>query len=261
MNLIQSNTRAGDAINEVMGYVGGKPGCIVGSAVVDKYDNWHDLDIFVYSEPMLYVMVENLLIRGYTQEYRYERVWDFWMDDGVQQWHTNSMRLTSPMGVETNVVYKKEKKRGLRSLGEVLESFDFGLLARGYELETGEYHDARGFLFPGQDPECLPMMRNKQRKWVKGFISQYNGLREGMRYAKYHAYGHDMSRVKDDLVTGYMIAAQDKYNSDKEKHRLLAQIYLVIAEKISCDATDELIAAYDELDLNDELDSILEALT
>ena len=50
-----------------------------------------------------------------------------------------------------NLVYKLVNGVPANSLAGVLESFDFGLLAQGYDLSTGTFRDMRGYLFPGLD--------------------------------------------------------------------------------------------------------------
>ena len=119
----------------------------------------------------------------------------------------------------------------------------------------------QGYLFPGtskHDP--LPMMPSKRANWRAGFISQYNGLREFGRYAKYHAYGYDMSLVKDDLAEGYRAAElylSDHFDTEKQT---MGQIYGSIADKIEDDAIDELFEATKKIDYKDSLDQIMEAL-
>jgi hypothetical protein len=147
------------------------------------------------------------------------------------------------------------------SLSQVLESFDFGLLGSGYDLESNRYLDLRGYLFPGLDPQGpLPMMPSKRDNWRQGFLSQYNGLREAGRYAKYHRYGSDLTLVKDDLMTGYdnaWLFFSNHFDKDKQK---LGVIYGYIRDHIDADNIDELALADKEIDYNDSLDAIMEAL-
>jgi hypothetical protein len=163
--------------------------------------------------------------------------------------------------VDYNLVYKLMGKKPVNSLAQVIESFDFGLLATGYDLETNTFRDMRSYLFPDMDKRGpLPLMPNKREQWRKGLISQYNGLRECGRYAKYHNYGYDMTLVKDDLVTGYMEAAMYfsmHFDADKQQ---LGKIYDAIAQHIQFDNIDQLIEAYKLLDFKDSLDEIMEAL-
>jgi hypothetical protein len=119
----------------------------------------------------------------------------------------------------------------------------------------------QGYLFPGSSKgDALPMMPNKRQNWRDGFISQYNGLREFGRYAKYHGYGYDLSLVKDDLAEGYRAASLylgDHFDVEKQK---MGEIYSTIADKIEDDAIDELVEATKKIDYKDSLDSIMEAL-
>lgn len=103
-------------------------------------------------------------------------------------------------------------------------------------------------------------MPNKRDNWLQGFISQYNGLREGSRYLKYLDYGYDMSAVATDLVTGYGLASlylTESFDADK---KALGTIYERIAEAIELDDLDELRALYKVMDFNSPMTDILEKL-
>lgn len=248
----------------------GTPAFIAGSCVAaDVYGHatFHDVDVFVPSQGVLFTTVQQLLDQGYYLDDRFARVWYRWQKYGLKGWHTNSMRMYSMNHVETNIVYKLVDGHPTTSLAQVLESFDFGLLGVGYNVETSSFHDLRPYLFPGYvrpsdpfDEPPLGLMPNKRSNWRNGFISQYNGLRQAARLSKYHGYGYDMSLVKDDLVTGYRAAALyhlDRFDADKQ---LLGQIYTVLADRIEADDLDELGQAYATLDFNDPLDEIMEKL-
>jgi hypothetical protein len=252
-------------IADVRALLRGEPVFLAGSLVAeDAYamSNAHsDVDLFCPTSQVLIAVGQRLIDSGYTFPERFDRVWARWLRYGFKTWHTNSLRLTSPTGVETNLVYKLVDGHPTTSLGQVLESFDFGLLGVGYDLESDTYRDMRGYLFPGMDPMGpLPMMPSKRANWRNGFISQYNGLRECGRYAKYAGYGYDLTLVKDDLVTGYDMASLyfgTHYDTDKQ---MLGRIYDAIARYIEADEIDELTRASKEIDFKDSLDSIMEAL-
>ena len=262
-----------EAITQVMSSLEGQPACIAGSAVAAEiyglpFAETSDVDVFCYSEQSMISTVQRLISNGYTFDDRYIRVWDRWLLFGTMSWHTNSVKLNAPLGHEVNVVHKLTGKQSLRSLSAVLESFDFGLLGAGYDLVTGKLHDQRSFLFPDYDLDGpLPLMPNKRMDWRNGFISQYNGVREVGRYAKYVQYGHDLSLVKDDLVTGYWSAAaylKDRAGraitgQDQDK-ALLAAIYETIARMIEADQIDECAEAGKKILVLDQLDQIMEAL-
>lgn len=257
--------QASAIIADVRSLLAGEPAFLAGSLVAEqaygKSSAHHDVDIFCPTSQVLVALVQKLLDEGYKLDDRFERVWVRWLRYGFKTWHTNSIRLHSPSGVETNLVYKLTDGHPTTSLAQVLESFDFGLLGVGYDLELDEYRDLRPYLFPGMDVAGpLPMMPNKRSNWRNGFISQYNGLREAGRYAKYHAYGYDMSLVQDDLVTGYWSAAaymSTTFDADKQQ---LGKIYEAIAQHIELNNITELTAAYKTLDFKDSLDAIMEAL-
>lgn len=236
-------------------------GSLVSSDVYGLSNAHHDVDLFTPTPQVLISAGQKLLDSGYIFADRFDRVWNRWLKYGMGGWHTNSLRLYSPAGVETNLVYKTIGRQPTTSLSQVLESFDFGLLGVGYDLETGTFRDLRPYLFPGYDINGpLPMMPSKRDSWRNGFISQYNGIREAGRYAKYHEYGYDLSLVKDDLTTGYWQAAAyftNHFDSDKQ---ILGKIYEAIAMHIDDDNIGELALASKQIDYKDSLDLILEAL-
>jgi hypothetical protein len=256
---------ADTAIDQVLADLKGFNGFLTGSTVAAQDHglqfSWSDIDVFMPTSHTLVAAAQHLLGLGYKLDDRFSRVWERWLTYGFKSWHTNSLRLHSPGGVETNLVYKLTEGHAATSLAEVIESFDFGLLCTGYETRTGDYRDMQGYLFPGTakgDP--LPMMPSKRSNWRAGFISQYNGLREFGRYAKYHGYGYDMSLVKDDLAEGYRAAELylgDHFDLEKQT---MGQIYGRIADNIEDDAIDELVKATKKIDYKDSLDQIMEAL-
>lgn len=253
-----------EAIGETAALLKGQPVFLAGSAVAaETYGKpvFGDVDLFTPSMNVLISTVQIMLDNGYTLDDRFDRVWHRWLRYGTKKWHTNSIRLHSKRDVPINVVFKLVDGHPTTSLSQVLESFDFGLLGTGYDLETTTYRDLRPYLFPGSDPDGpLPLMPNKRDNWRLGFISQYNGLREAARYAKYHEYGYDMSAVKDDLIIGYEQAASyflGKFDEDKQ---LLGEIYAKLADRITNDEIVELAQSYKTLDFNDSLDEILESL-
>jgi hypothetical protein len=251
-------------IDKVLRQLHGTPAFLAGScaaAAAQGHDEFHDVDIFVPSQGVLFTTIQRLLDQGYCLDDRFDRVWYRWQRFGLKGWHTNSMRLHSLDDVETNVIFKLVDGHPTTSLGQVLESFDFGLLGVGYDIETGTFRDMRPYLFPNLQPDGpLPMMPSKRGNWRQGFISQYNGMREGARLAKYAGYGYDMSMVIDDLVTGYRMAASyhlSQFDSDKQ---LLGEIYQVIADRIELGELEELATSYATLDFNDPLDDIMAKL-
>lgn len=260
---------ASDIISDVSSRLRGMPvflaGSLVAEATYGKTGSHSDVDIFCPTDHALISAGQRLLDQGYKLDDRFSRVWARWIRYGFKKWHTNSLRLHSPQGIETNLVYKLTDGHPTTSLSQVLESFDFGLLSTGYEMEDGSHRDLRDYLFPTASRSDklsgrLPLMPNKRDNWRNGFISQYNGLREVGRYVKYHDYGYDMSLVKDDLVTGYWAASTYFSTSFEDEKKQLGQIYEVIATKMEDDDIDDLRAAAQQVDYKDSLDTIMEAL-
>jgi hypothetical protein len=254
------------AIAEALGLLHRTPVFVAGSCVAaDVYskgeDGYSDLDLFVPTQQVLISTIQLLLDNGYTMDDRFARVWHRWLRYGLKGWYTNSLRLYSRSDVETNVVFKMVDGHPTTTLAQVLESFDFGLLAVGFDCEQEVFRDLRPYLFPGTDIDGpLPMMPGRRDAWRNGYISQYNGLREAARYAKYWRYGYDMSLIREDLIQGYrMVASYHLSQADPDK-QLLGQIYDTLGNKIEDNEITELAESYKTLDFKDSLDLIMEAL-
>ena len=278
-------------IHEVAQPLLGMPVYMAGSLVAaDEYnlpDAYDDVDIFCPTSEAMVAAVQRLHDLGFQFNDRFQRVWARWLKYGLKGWHTNSMKLelhnempthyllngmeASPERftmlrnedkLEVNIIYKLQGGHPLNRLSAVLESFDFGLLGVGYDLEHGLLRrDMRSYLFPTYTPDgALPLMPMKRHDWIQGFLSQYNGTREAGRYAKYAKYGYDLHLVRDDLIAGYEAAADYLGDRDQEDKKLLAKIYMRIAELIDTNAIDELYEAGQEILFLDALDEIYEAL-
>lgn len=257
-------THPTDAVAEIMGMLHREPVFLAGSCVAAEahgFTSFSDVDLFVPTQQVLMTTSQILLSNGATLDDRFDRVWHRWKRYGLRGFHTNSLKLELISGIEVNVVYKIVDGHPTTSLAQVLESFDFGLLGMGYDVESGQYKDMRPFLFPGLDVNGpLPLMPGKRDNWINGYLSQYNGLREAGRYAKYYEYGYDLSAVAADLVQGYRMAAMYHSSQFDQDKQLLGQIYSVIADKIEAGAVDELATSYKSLDFRDSLDAIMDAL-
>jgi hypothetical protein len=251
-------------IADVLQRVKGEPVYLAGSLVAAEtygLNDYHDVDLFCPTPQVFISLGTKLQMQGFKPDDRMVRTWERWLRYGFKTWHTNSFRLLDPNGAEWNLVYKLTDGHPTTSLSQVIESFDFGLLATGYDAEHGIKRDLRSYLFEGLDPNGpLPLMPNKRSNWRNGFISQYNGLRECGRYAKYLGYGYDLSLVKDDLSTGYWSAAAYMSTTFDPEKQQLGKIYEAIATHIDLDNIDELTEASKKIDYKDSLDVIMEAL-
>jgi hypothetical protein len=258
---------ADQAIDAALQVVTGLPVFITGSSVAAvMYEDrvglhaYSDVDLFCSSQNTLIAAAQRLQSAGFEIHERHQRVWERWLELDFNKWHTNSLKLERG-GIEVNCIYKLVDGHPTTSLAQVIESFDFGLLATGIDARDGEMRDMRSYFFPGYNTRgALPLLPIRQRSWRRGLISRYQGLREAGRYAKYHGYGYDLSMVKPDLLEGY--AAASVYLIDKgdvEKVQL-GEIYQSIAIAIEDDEFDKLAEMDRELIYLDDLDKIMEAL-
>ena len=266
---------ADQAIADVRATLTGLPVFIAGSSVGaamyahisdEAYD---DVDVFCASINALVTSVNKLEAQGFEMNDRFKRVFHRWMKYGTKSWHTNSIKLTHPLsGVEVNVVYKLVDGHATTSLAQVIESFDFGLLAiGGWDLQLDTYHDMRSFLFPAivetnhyENKDPLPMLPLRHEAWSNGFISQYQGVRQAGRLVKYIDYGYDMSLVQSTIIHGYYEAASYLLDRDRPEKQALGKIYETIAGHLEAGNYAKIKEATREVDFIDSLDLILEAL-
>ena len=237
---------------------------------------YDDIDVFCSSPQSLISAAERLRSGGFEITDRFKRVYHRWMKHGFKGWHTNSLKLEGHGGVDVNLVYKLVDKHPTTSLAQVIESFDFGLLAHGFDCEQQVWRDMRSYLFPNQPieewvaktfirPMPLPMMPTRRDDWRNGFISQYQGLREIGRFLRYNDYGYDMSLVYDDLLTGYKAASLFySARTDKPELEMIGKIFESIAMSLEDSQLsgdwDKLREASEQIIFLDELDAIMEKL-
>ena len=259
------------AIKRVAKVVDGLPAFIAGSAAaaarhfpVVAGDAYSDIDVFCASPEALVAGTERYLADGYELGDRSKRVYERTMKYGFGDWHTNSIKLEGH-GLDVNLVYKTTARKPLTSLVQVLESFDFGLLAVGFDCQVGEWRDLRPFYFPTFDPhdpaQALTLLPERRETWRRGFISRYQGLRMIIRYVKYMDYGYNMSAIADDMVTGYHeAAAYNMTRKDNPEMLQLGAIYLRAAELLLAGDIDSLRGVDQEMIQLDNLDQIMEGL-
>lgn len=258
---------ADKAIGAVGSVLAGLPAYIAGSSAASAQPHapsptaYSDIDVFFSSESGIIAGAQRLLNAGFTIDQRHQRVWYRWLKHGLGKWHTHSLKL-SKGGIDANLVFKIVDGHATTSAAQVIESFDFGLLAHAFDLELMDWRDMRSYLFPRitdlNGP--LPLLPLREASWKQGFISQYQGLREVGRYIRYVDYGWDLSLVKPDLVEGYFNAGSfwiNKGDPDKVK---LGEIYETLAINIENDELDQLRDASKEILFMDDLDKIMEAL-
>lgn len=258
---------AGQAVSEALEVVVGLPVFITGSstaAISYAADvglfAYSDIDVFCSSQNSLIAAGQRFISAGFDVDDRYKRVWARWLEFGFNKWHTNSLKLTRG-GIEVNCIFKLTDGHPTSSLGQVIESFDFGLLATGIDARDGIHRDMRGYFYPDHDLDGpLPLLPLRREAWRNGFISRYQGLREIGRYIKYLDYGYDLSLVKDDLLEGYKSVSSyliDRGDADKVT---LGRIYESIAMSLEDNELDNLRAIGMEILYLDDLDAIMEKL-
>jgi hypothetical protein len=255
------------AVDEVSQIVAALPVYNAGSAAASAQPHapsptaYDDIDLFCASESAIISVVERLVAAGFEIDDRHKRVYARWMRMGLGKWHTHSIK-TSNGTIDANVVFKIVDGHPTTSAGQVIESFDFGLLAHAFDCELMDWRDARRYYFPQvKDLDGpLPLLPLRRETWRSGFISQYQGLREVGRYIKYLDYGWDLSLVKDDLVTGYWSISQYLIGRGDPERLKLGQIYETLAMNIEQDDFTQLRDASKEIMFMDDLDKIMEAL-
>jgi hypothetical protein len=259
-------------LRELRGLLHGSHACIAGSAVAaETYSlphSYDDIDVFAYGNSSLISIASILLERGFTfatpnEQMKYER-WLAW--DLNIGWRTNSVKLVGHVDpkladYEVNIVYKTFEKQPVKRLSLVLESFDFGHLATGWDLRNGEYRDMRPYFFPQHTSfQALPLLPDRQDRWADGLITQYTGIRQAGRAVKYIGYGYDLSNVIPVLVKGYRIAAQHHVDHFDPEKVALGQIYDRLADHLEDSEFDKIREADKLLPQWRDVDAILERL-
>lgn len=259
-------------LRELRGLLHGAHACIAGSAVAaETYSlphSYDDIDVFAYGNSSLISIANSLLEKGFTFASDNEAMkWDRWLSWDLNiGWRTNSVKLKGRVDAkledyEVNVVYKTFEKQPVKRLSLVLESFDFGHLATGWELRTGTWRDMRPFFFPNNnDFKALPLLPDRQDRWANGLITQYTGIRQAGRAVKYHGYGYDLSNVFPVLIEGYRIASGHHANHFDPEKVALGQIYDRLADHLEDGEFDKIAEADKLLPQWRDVDAILERL-
>lgn len=260
---------ASKAVEKVMADTKGHRGYLSGSSVsaivYDKPHAYTDVDVFVPTDTSYAAIIERLLNRGYEiADEKFGKMWRRHLHMGIRRWHTNSMKLLdSATGTEVNVIYKLVDDHPTTKLSQVLESFDFGLLAVGFETETGRFHDMRSYFFgPGAESgKALPLLPYRAEHLGEGLMSKFIMLRTAGRYARYaNEYGYDLSLVQPVLVAGYNNYASYKLNRSKDEDQVMGQIAAALAEHIEFNEFDKLAEYEKLLPTADSIDQILASL-
>lgn len=246
----------------VLGYFGFNAsfaGSVVSAQQYGKPDSWGDVDIFAHNQFELVRMVEYSLCNDWEfATDKDAKTWNRWMRFGMSNFRTNTIHLTNGEW-DMNLTYKTYEGSPVRSLAQVLETFDWGLLAMGYDLRSSRFFDFRSVYFMDMDWDRLPMMDERMARWSAGLIVPYTGIRQAGRYHKYHhVYGYDLGAVKDVLVQGYEIAGAYHLDNqwDAEK-QTLGQIFLRLGEAVAADDWATLAEADNSLPVHRDLDEFL----
>lgn len=258
-------------LKELRGLLAGSHGCIAGSAVAAEtyglHESYDDIDIFAYGNSSMISIATLLLTNGFTFSSDNERMkFERWLSWDLNiGWRTNSVKLKGSVATneeyEVNVVYKTFEKQPVKRLSLVLESFDFGLLATGWDLKTNAWRDMRPFFFPGASTYIsLPLLPDRQERWENGLITQYTGIRQAGRAVKYMSYGYDLSQVVPTLIDGYRIAASHHADHFDPEKVALGEIYSRLADHLEDEEHDKIREADKLLPQWRDVDAILERL-
>lgn len=269
--MTQANCTADEAVELGLLMFNGLPAYLAGSSVAAQF--WHkpmgnDLDVFVHiprgDTYALGQCVARAEAHGFRFEDRMSKVNARWLTAGTPHWQTNSLKLVNADGLELNLIGKTINGSPVTSLSDVLESFDFGLLAVGWETRKGIFRDMRSYQFGhlGIDLDGpLPMMLDRLDEMKQGLFSKYVGFREPGRVARYaHTYGYDLSLVIDALIQGYRANALYQSGRGSNDGDMLANIYNLTADQIEDGEWQKILDAEKAIIYLDELDQIYEAM-
>ena len=264
-------SNAARLLQRVADRLGQLPACLAGSGPAFEYydldmPSRSDIDVFCFTQEAVMAGAERLLADpAFQLGDRAERVYARWLKYGMGTWHTNSLKLVdTSTSREVNLVYKTVGKHPAASASQVIETFDWGLLHSTWDLSGSvpQRRSAQEFLFPDTLPEDpLPLMPSRREDWLQGFMSQYQALRAPERYVKYHAYGFDMSLVREDLTMAYTNAAFYLTQHPDEDRQKLGQICARLAVCFDTSALTEMEQAVRLIPSMDSLDEILGELS
>ena len=207
-------------IDYIVEYLKNQPikGCITGSCLLGYFDN-QDVDLFVYDEKSFNKILFNL---HYNDK--------FLILDPLEQWKLNqyldkeynnkasfgitTIKFIYNTCVPVNVIYKKN----CNNIFTVLSSFDIDIIAKGYDIQTGQYLDLS---------EHLPDKGASWNKWNVNFygpdlwqISRI--LRQLERVIKYYKRGYNTDAVclKYIELIDDIQKFQDIFNSNNFSEKL-----------------------------------------
>jgi hypothetical protein len=246
-------------VTEFAGFNATAAGSYVSAMEYDKPDAWGDVDIFAHNQFELVHMVADALTRDWEfATDKDSKIWNRWMRFGMSNYRTNTIHLSNGQW-DMNLTYKTYEGHPVGSLPQVIETFDWGLLAMGYDLRARRFLDFRSTYFMDYDWNQLPMMDERMARWSAGLIVPYTGIRQAGRYHKYaHTYGYDLTLVKPVLSQGYEIAgvyhSENQWDTDKQT---LGQIFLRLGEAVASDDWDTLAEADNSLPVHRDLDDFL----
>lgn len=249
-------------VQQLDGFNASAAGSYVSAMHYQRPDAWGDVDVFAHNQFELVRLVEFCLHIGWDFATDKDlKTWNRWMRFGMSNFRTNTIHLSNGRW-DMNLTYKTYEGQPVRSLPQVIETFDWGLLAMGYDLRSGRFFDFRPTYFMNENWDRLPMMDERMARWSAGLIVPYTGIRQAGRYHKYaHRYGYDLGAVTDVLVQGYEIAGayhlDNAWSTEKQK---LGEIFVRLGQAIRTDDWDVLAEADNALPVHRDLDEFLERI-
>ena len=134
-----SNYTADEVVQLGLKMFAGLPAYLAGSSVAAQF--WgkppgNDLDVFVHVPRRDTYAFGQCVARAEASGFRFEdrmsKVNARWLTTGTPHWQTNSLKMVNDQGLEINLIGKTVNGSPITNLSDVLESFDFGLLAVGW---------------------------------------------------------------------------------------------------------------------------------
>jgi hypothetical protein len=194
-------------------------GCISGSCLLGYFPDSHqDIDVFVYDEKsfnkLLFAMHHNPIfaIGDKLEQWKFEQYINK-NNDTFYKFGLVTIKFTYNTCVDVNIILKKRTN----DIFSVLSSFDMDIIAKGFDIQTGQYLD----LTSGNGKIA------SWNKWNTAFYSEEvweinRILRQLERCFKYHNRGYNV----DEVVLKY-IELIDKlqdfeniFNSDNFDNRI-----------------------------------------
>lgn len=220
--------------------------------------SWHDIDVFTFntngSELNFAIVVTKLLAAGWELKGNEAKKWSRYLDYGVGNWQTISVKLVNDQDIEVNVIHKRVNGQWITGPQDMVFSFDFAFLGVAMSLVDLKHWDFRPVI--GSEG----MIGYRLRDFLLGQMSEHVMLRQAQRLARYWLYGIQDELARQQLITSYRAYAAYQWQRGDKKHDSLASIAHLQSDLMEQGRWQELHDKMLALQTLDDYDLMIDAL-